>query len=201
MKLRSIVTVAGIVLCSVASVLIAGFLFEILHASGFWLLPGFGFLGIVVFWQSFPWFPLLAVILLAMALAFLLHHFAACRRHSLLSLSLGLLIFSLLSGFFVSFLPPFRRLHPPPPPRDDRLAESFLRGYGAWRFHNVFQGTAVGAVARSFVLRSPDQRLLPVELAPGVRLPQEPQIGSGDTVLIIGELRDETIRAFGIRKL
>lgn len=201
MKLRSIVTVAGIILCCVAAVLIAGFLFEVLHASGFWLLPGFGFLGIVVFWESFPWFPLLAVIILAMTLAFLLHHFAVCRRHSLLSLSLGLLILTLVCGFFVSLLPLFRRLHPPPPPRDDRLAESFLRGYGAWRFHNLFQGTVVGAVDRSFVLRSPDHRLMPVELAPGIQLPLEPQIGSGDTVLIIGELRNETIRAFGIRRL
>lgn len=200
MKLRTIITVTGIAACTIGGVLIAGLLFSILATSGFWMLPGFGLLGMIVFWQSFPWFPLIVIIALSIALSFLLHRCHVCRRRSLLSLSLVLPILTLLTGFLLSLLPVFRHMQPPPPPRDDRLSESLLRGYGAWRFHNVFRGTLTGTEG-SYALRSAQNRLVPLELTAGIRLPLEPQIGSGDTVLIIGEPHDGAIRAFGIRKL
>ncbi|MDD4286850.1 MAG: hypothetical protein PHO20_04555 [Candidatus Peribacteraceae bacterium] len=201
MTTQRIITIAGIILCSGAAILLAGLLFSVLHTSGFWLLPGFGLLGIVVFLQSFPLFPLSVIIVLAIALAFLLRRFAAFRRHALPCISFALLTLILLSGFFFSLTSVLNKWQPPPPPKDDHLAESFLRGYGAWRFHNVFQGTITDVGEHSYVMRSPNDRRVSVELMPGMRLPAGPQIGSGDTVLIIGEIRGEIIRAFGIRKL
>ena len=200
MKFRRIITAAGIVACAIGGILLAGLLFSLLNASGFWMLPGFGLLGIIVFWQSFPWFPLIVIIALTFTLSFLLHQCSVCRRHSLFSLSLVLLVLTLLTGFLLSLLPVFSHLQPPPPPKDDHLRESFLRGYGAWRFHNVFRGTLTGAEG-SYALHSAQNRLVPLELSAGIRLPLEPQIGSGDTVLIIGEPHNGAIRAFGIRKL
>ncbi len=201
MKSDRIITVTGIVVCAIVEILLVGFLFSILKTSGFWLLPGFGLLGIVVFLQSFPLFPLTVIILLTIVLVFLLRQFVPFRRHSFFITSLALLILALFCGFLVSLLPAFSRLQPPPPPKNDHVAESLLRGYGAWRFHNVFRGTITGVGERSYVLRSPGDRLISVELTPGTHLPSESQIGSGDTVLIIGEVRGGTIRAFGIRKL
>lgn len=199
MKFSRIIIVAGIAACAIAVILLAGLLFSMLNTSGFWMLPGFGLLGIIVFWQSFPWFPLLVIIALTIALSFLLHKFPVFRRHSFFTLLPALLVLTLLTGFLLSLLPVFSRLQPPPP-RDDHLRESFLRGYGAWRFHNVFRGTLTGAEG-SYALRSAQNRLVPLELTAGIRLPLDPQIGSGDTVLIIGEPHNGAIRAFGIRKL
>jgi len=200
MKFRRIIIVAGIAACAIGGILLTGLLFSLLNTSGFWMLPGFGLLGIIVFLQSFPWFPLIAIIILTLALSFLLHKFPVFRRHSFFTLLPALLVLTLLTGFLLSLLPVFSRLQPPPPPRDDRLRESFLRGYGAWRFHNVFRGTITGAEG-SYALHSAQNRLVPLELSAGIHLPLEPQIGSGDTVLIIGEPHNGAIRAFGIRKL
>ncbi|MFA6523158.1 MAG: hypothetical protein WCS85_02215 [Candidatus Peribacteraceae bacterium] len=198
---RRIATVTGIVVCLIAAILLAGFLFSILHTGGFWLLPGFGLLGIVIFLQSFPVFPLTVILLLTIALSFLLRQFASYRRHSFLLLFLELLALVLLSGYFLSLTPTFRGWQPPPPPREGKFTEPFLRGYGAWRFHNVFQGTITAVGEQSYVMRSPDDRSMTVQLTPGIRLPSGPQIGTGATVLIIGEMRHGIVRAFGIRTL
>ncbi|MDD5623932.1 MAG: hypothetical protein PHI23_04460 [Candidatus Peribacteraceae bacterium] len=199
---RRIALLIGIAASALAAILIAGFLFAELANSGFWLLPGFGLLGIIIFAQSFPWFLLIVILLLLCALLFLLHCcFASFHRCSSLRIGLLLFILTLACGALLSRTAILRGWQPPPPPTSGFPKDPLLRGYGAWRFHNIFQGVVREVGERTYTIQNPDGFSFTIESGPGTRFPTGKEIVVGDTILIIGEPRGESIRAFGIRKL
>ncbi len=199
MASRRFVTITGIILVSTATILLSGFFFSILKTGGFWLLPQFGMLGMIVFLQSFPWLPLTVLVLLVILLSSLLMQLAAARHLSFVRTTFELLALFLLTGCLLSFTPFYRRWRPPTPPEND--FGLLMRGYGAWRFHNIFRGTVLSTDAQGYVIRNPDGFTFTMQLMPGTRFPTGRGIAPGDAILIIGELRSGTIRAFGIRKL
>lgn len=200
MTLRRILIATSIAACIIAEILLAGLFFTVLQTSGFLLLPEFGLLGTIVFLQSFPLFPLTILIVLTLALAFLWGEFIV-RRSTFLNTFFALIALILIGGFLVSLTPVFSGWQPPVPHTKSFVLKAFLRGYGTWRFHNVYGGTVTGIRERTVDVRGTDGNPLIVELSPSIPLPLNPAIGSGDTVLIIGERRDGFIRAFGIRKV
>ena len=200
MTSRRIITFSAIAVISIVIELLAGLLFFILQTDGFRYLPEFGMLGVIVFFQSFPWFPLTFIILLTIVLVFLLRRFARFRHRSVFTISFALCALILLIGFLLSLTPLYGQWKPPPP-HEGSPVEPLTRGYGAWRFHNIFEGVVTNIEEKSLIILNADDRTFTVQLTRGARFPAGRDIGIGDAVFIIGEMRDGTIRAFGVRKL
>lgn len=187
-----------VVLIMGLAMICAGFLFTMIARSGFWLLMSFGLLGVVVFFQSFPWLAVAVFILLDVGVAIVLR-----RSFSWVYLSLPLLISVLmaltLGGGFLFSRTSLYAWWQPPPPRHGSLSDPLLRGYGAWRFHNLFPGTVLEIREKGYVILGPDGQTFIIDVGQGTEYPGGRDIAVGDGILVIGEAKKDSIRAFGIR--
>lgn len=192
--LSSVRLTAALVVIALAMIC-AGFVFTMIAQSGFWLLLGFGLLGVVVFLQSFPWPALAAFVALDAAVAVLLRRFLRERHQSLPLIILILALLTLGGGFLLSRTPLYAGWRPPPPGPSDPL----WRGYGAWRFHHLFSGTVSAVREGGYDLLGPDGQTFIVEATPGTEFPRGRDIAVGDGILIVGSINKNVIRAYGIR--
>lgn len=185
----------------IVSALIAAFFASILFSAiGYGAVPylfSFGLLGIIVIAGSFPWFLLIAFGI-SMGLFFLL-----ARRHSVVqkySLMTCVLLFctvALLGGFLVSQtrFPEILRVRPHV---DERLP---FNGYGFSQLHNVYVGTVGEKRGNAFLLLTPERQELMISIMQGTKFPRGSDVQTSDQVLVVGEWWNDSIRAFGIRKL
>jgi hypothetical protein len=184
-------------LITVLAMICAGFLFTMIARSGFWLLLSFGLLGVVVFFQSFPWLAVAVFVLLDVGVAILLRRCA--WRYQSLPLLVGVLVALTLVGGFLFSRTSLYAWWQPPPPRHGNLSNPLLRGYGAWRFHNLFPGTVSEIRNNGYVILGPDGQTFVIDVTPGTEYPEGRHFAVGDGILVIGETRKDSIRAFGIR--
>lgn len=87
-----------------SSLIISYILFSI-RASGELFLLGFGFKGVGIFFELFPWFYLLIDILLLIVLEWLIKHFKFGYRHSIISLIFGLGLFTIFIALLIDVTP------------------------------------------------------------------------------------------------
>lgn len=177
----------------------AGFVFTAIDRSGFWLLFSFGLLGMIVFLQSFPWPALVVFMGLDVALAFFVQRFYGKRAGHLSLLIIGFIVLTLGGGFVLSRTPLYAGWRPPPPPNHGRPTDPFFRGYGAWRFHNLFSGTITAVSGTGYVITTPDDQVFVIAVGPGTEFPHGRDMGVGSGILVIGAARKDAIRAYGIR--
>ncbi|NOS67664.1 MAG: hypothetical protein HOO67_04855 [Candidatus Peribacteraceae bacterium] len=185
-------------LITVLAMICAGFLFTMIARSGFWLLLSFGLLGVIVFFQSFPWLAVAVFVLLDVGVAIVLRRSFAWRYQSL-PLLIGALVALTLGGGFLFSRTSLYAWWQPPPPRHGSLSDPLLRGYGAWRFHNLFPGTVSEIRDNGYVILGPDGQTFVIDVTPGTEYPEGRDFAVGDGILVIGETKKESIRAFGIR--
>ncbi len=193
-----VVYLVAMFLVTVLAMMCAGFLFTVIARSGFWLLLSFGLLGVIVFFQSFPWFPVTVFFLLDVGVATLLYRLFSLRYQSLPLLITLLVVLTLGGGFLFSRTSLYAQWQPPPP-RHGTLSDPLLRGYGAWRFHNLFPGTVAEIRENGYVILGPDGQTFVIDVSLGTVFPDGQDFAVGDGVLVIGEVKKNSIRAFGIR--
>jgi hypothetical protein len=87
------------------SISVVSFVFFSIHESGEQFLLGFGKKGIITFLSLFPWSALVLDVLLLLFLQWILQGFRFGHRFSLLSLFLGVFLFSSVLGGAVALTP------------------------------------------------------------------------------------------------
>ncbi len=187
-----------VLLFAVLAMICAGFLFTMIIRSGFWLLLSFGLLGVVVFLQSFPWPPIIAFFLLHVGIAIILRKLFTWKHQSLSLFLAAFVVLTLGGGFLFSRTSLYAQWQPPPP-RRGILSDPLTRGYGAWRFHNLFPGTVSEVRDNGYVILGPDGQTFVIDVTSGTQFPEGRDIAVGDGVLVVGEIKKDSIRAFGIR--
>jgi hypothetical protein len=189
--LRIFATLAVCVLLLILSAFVISFIIFSLHESGEQFLLGFGWHGIEVFFQLFPWLQAVAVLILLAILEWLLQGFKIGYRVPLLNIFLGVIGISLILGVIINFTP----LHGVLLGAADRghlpiLGEPYEHIFDSHEGDGVCRGTVVSVGTNSFTIyhndydNDADDGTFTVHIPPGSALPL-PHVG--DNVLVFGD--------------
>lgn len=199
--LKTILAAGGIIAVGVFVILLISFINFHLRTSGIGYLPGFGFRGFGVYLKLLPWFLIFISVVSILVLEILAKRFNFVYRRPIFYSLLAIILIALIGGFIIEKTP----LHPKLllQAREGKLplAGPVYRDFGMSMFHDVQRGVVEEVSENSFRIRALDGRLLTVVLSSDTRFPFGTEVKEGDTVVVMGEREDDTVRAFGIRKI
>lgn len=199
--LKTILIVGGSLLVGGLAIFLISFISFHLRLSGIWYLPGFGFRGLGIYLRLLPWFLIFISLFLILILEILAKRFSFVWRRPIVYSLLLIIVVALIGGFIItktSFHPGlFLQAKQGKLP----LIGPVYRDFGMPRFQDVHRGVVEELIENGFLLRKADDELLTVILVSGTRFPFEKEVRQGDTVVVMGEREDSTVRAFGIRRI
>ncbi len=199
--LHSAVVVTGGVFLCLTLLYLVSFIFYALRESGLWVVPG---LGAPASWQllfSLPWLLIVVAIVFIVLLEILVRQFAFSYRRPLLYTVGVIVLFVIVVGGFVSTTSFHRRVFNSVERRHVPLAPGFYRSYARPRLPNVVRGRVVGVSSRGLLIMTAEGEAVSVFITPHTRLPGGAEFETGDTVIIAGERRGDTIAAFGLQEI
>jgi len=172
-----------------------------LRASGIWYLTAFGWQGLGVYLRLLPWFLIILSIVLILLLEILARRFSFVWRRPLFYSLLAIILIAVVGGFVIEK----SSLHPQLfwQAREGKLLlmGPMYREFGMPRFRDVHRGVVEEVTENGFKIRTFDEQLLTVVLVREPRFPLEKEIKQGDSVVVMGARQNDTVRAFGIRKV
>jgi len=199
--LKTILIIGGVLGFGVLVIFLISFIRFHLRASGIWYLPGFGFRGLGIYLKLLPWFLIFICLLLILILEILAKRFSFVWRRPIFYSLLAIILIALIGGFIIEKTP----LHPNLllQAREGRLpfAGPMYRDFGMPSFKDVQRGVVEEVIENGFKIRTFDDQLLTIVLIRDMRFPFKEEIKQGDSVVVMGEREDDTVRAFGIRKI
>jgi hypothetical protein len=193
--------IIGIVLAVLVVLYIISFIIFSLRVNGALFAPGFGFRGLPVFLAALPWLLISIALVFIVLLEFLVRKYSFAYRKPLLYSAIGVIILAGLGGAILDNT----RFH------DDLflrvrennlpLAGPFYRGYSVRR-KDVIIGTITKIVSNGYHIQSPRDEDIIVVVTPDTRFPINIKaFVKGDTIVVLGNLQDDTITAMDIRKV
>ena len=200
--LKSFLITGGILLFFVFLLFLVSLIHFHLRASGLWYLPRFGSHGLGIYFKSLPWFLILFCLILVFVLEIFSRKFSFVWKRPLIY-SLLAIIFILLIGTFIlektSVHP--RLLFKTKIGQMPSPFAPIYREFGMPKFEDVHRGIVEKLTESGFLLRKADDELLTVILTPDTRFPFGKEIEINDSVVVIGKKEDDTVHAFGFRKI
>jgi len=181
---------------------LVSFIVFTMRASGAWFLPGFGPLGARTFLFSLPWILILIAVILIVALEVFAKHFTFVYRRPIVYSMLIIIALVLLGGFIIertSFHPDLfwraREGHLPLMGRIYRDPNMMVEP------QNVHHGVVSELTEEGFRLKKSNDEILNVVVSGETQFPFEKEIKEGDIVVVMGERNDDTVQAFGVRRI
>jgi len=199
--LKTFLIIGGVFIIGALTVFLISFIGFHLRASGIWYLPSFGFRGLGIYLRLMPWFLILAGLILILILEILAKRFSFVWRRPIIYSLLAIILIALIGGFIIERTPFHRGLFFQARQGKLPFAGPVYREFGMPRFHDVQRGVVEEVIENGFKIRTFDDQLLTVVLAEETQFPFGKEIEKGDTVVVMGEREDDTVRAFGIRKI
>jgi len=199
--LKTVLLAVGFFAAGALVLFLISFISFHLRASGIWYLPGFGLHGWGIYFRLMPWFLILAGLILILILEILAKRFSFVWRRPIIYSLLAIILIAIIGGFIIERTP----FHPGlfSKARQGKLpfAGSAYREFGMPRFHDVQRGVVEEVIENGFKIRTFDDQLLTVVLAEETQFPFGKEIEEGDTIVVMGEREDDTVRAFGVREI
>lgn len=199
--LKSILLMLSLAVSALFALYLLSFIAFVLRSTGVWYLPVFGFQGIAVLLHSLPWILILMALILVAVLEILVRHFSFSYRRPILYSILAIIMLLLLGVLIVNKT----QLHPAlfrrAQERELPIAGRPYRDFAMPKFHNVHRGVVLEITYNGFLIETSNGEVLTVIVAPETRFPYRTSIEKNETVVILGERDDGSIRAFGIRKI
>jgi len=199
--LRALLLISGLVIAALLVLYLISFVFFMLRSNGTWLAPVFGLRGLGLFMTSLPWLLLLVIGLFVVVLEILVRHFSFGYRRPLLYSVFGILFVLGFTGFIVAQTPLHEGLWERAENERLPLAGTLYKGLRQEMPEDLFQGIVLTLTEQGFHMQSIEEEILLVEINEHTRLPFGSEFIPGDMVMVIGELEEERIEAFGIRKM
>ncbi len=168
-----------------------------LRVSGVWYLPGFGFAGLRIYLMALPWLLIFISIFLIILLEALVKHFSFVWRRPIFYSLLLIILISLLGVFLLEQVLFHPRLF-----LESKQGRLSLMNPIYERIpspNNVHRGIVEQVLEDGFLLLNIDDELLRVYLVKETRFRNE--IKERDSVVVLGEREDDTIKAFRIRRV
>jgi len=199
--LKTVLLAVGFFVAGALVLFLISFISFHLRASGVWYLPSFGFRGLGIYLRLMPWFLILAGLILILILEILAKRFSFVWRRPIIYSLLTIILIALIGGFIIERTPFHQGLFFQARQGKLPFAGPVYRSFGMPRFHDVQRGVVEEVIENGFKIRTFDYQLLTVVLAEETQFPFGKEIEKGDTVVVMGEREDDTVRAFGVRKI
>lgn len=199
--LKTILIVGVVLVVGGFVIFLISFIHFHLRASGVWYLPGFGFRGLGIYLKLLPWFLIFISLVLIVVLEILAKRFAFIWRRPIFYSLSAIILITLIGGFLIDRTPFHSGLFLQARQGKLPLAGPVYRDFGMPRFREVQRGVVEEVIEKGFRIRTFDDQLLTVVLTRETRFPFGKEIKQGDSVVVMGKREDDTVRAFGIRKI
>lgn len=199
--LRAALAVAGVIIIFLSLLSIVSFIIFALQQSGVWFLPIFGLRGLRAFLVSLPWLLVAVSVVFIIILEVLVERYSFAYLRPLLYSVLGIVIFVILGGFMVARTSLHHGLFRQAEGNRLPFAGPMYREFGAPRFRNIHFGIVTEVANGSFHIRTRRGETINIIVTPETRFPLGVGIAEGDLVVVFGERDDDTVRAFGVRKV
>jgi len=198
---KAILIGIGLVIFILLTLLVISLIIFILHDNGAWFIPAFGMRGIGRFIISIPWLLVLACIAFIVVLEILVRKYSFAYRKPFLYSIVGIIVFVIVGGIGVSATrmhDNFSRLA-----MEKRLpfAGPIYRGFRTQRPADVYPGTVKEITGDGFFIEDRSNETFHVSVSRVTRFPFGSEIVIGDEIVVMGDLKDGVIHAFGIRKI
>lgn len=197
--LRAVLLVVGVSLVFFALLYLASFILFALRETGIWFAPLYGSRGWITFFRSLPWVLIFLSLVFMVVLEILVQRYAFANRKPLLYSVLGIVVLAVLGGIIVApFHRPFfrsAREHSFP------FAGGFYRNFEFARFDDIHRGRIMTITPEGFVLQDLNGETSTVFITSGTRMFPDPDVESGNAVVVFGDQTDHAIQAYGIREI
>jgi len=199
--LKAILVGLSVAVIAIFILYLISFIVFTLRMSGIWFAPGFGFYGVKIFLFSLPWILISIAIILIIVLEILVKHFSFAYRRPILYSILGIITLVLLGSFALSQIKIHPYLFQKSQERHLPVAGKFYRDFGAGKFRNAHRGIVSEITDNGFFIETRHNETLNIIITPETRFPFGKDIKENDSVMILGERDNCTVRAFGVRKV
>ena len=197
--LRGVLFAVGTALVAAALLYIASFTAFSLRVSGAWFAPAAGWRGFGVLLRSFPWLVIALAGGFVVLLEMLVQRYAVAYRRPLLYSAIAVVLLVSLGSFIISRTP----LHP----AAFRGAEAgqlpfagpLYRDLGAPQLRDVHRGVVTKVTPDGFVLTTRRGQAITVATGTLTNIGSNEPLDIGDLVLVLGELKNETVAAWDVR--
>ncbi len=196
----SLILVGSLIVC-VTLLYLGSFIYFSLRRTGVIFAPEFGFHGWYVFLISLPWLLIALSLSFILILELLVRHYAFAYRRPLLYSLLSIVIFVLIGGLIVNRTPLHQYLMRSADHDDLPFAGQFYRAYGRPRLDQVHAGVVTDLTEQGCAMQDLSGDTLSVIISPQTHMPMGMPLIIGDHIVVFGQRFDDTIRAFGIRKV
>lgn len=195
----------GILFALGLAIFISSAIHFFLHASGLWLMPGFGPPGFMFFLLNFPW-PLIIITFLAgIVLALLIKNISASYRQPIIFVLLA--IFAAIFACSLIFIqyPLHQKLHRYSEFNKIPLIQSFYQHFGRLPCHNTLIGTIASTTENGFIIDTPGRedpkKEFNIRISPQTMFPGSQKIQNNNMVFIFGKPKDDFINAEGVMRI
>jgi len=199
--LKAVLVSVGVVIFILLSLLIVSLIIFVLHDNGTWFVPVFGMRGVGRFIVSIPWLLVLACIVFIVVLEVLVRKYSFAYRKPLLYSTIGIIFFVVIGGVGVFATHMHDRFSRLAIERQLPFAGPMYRGFRDQRPPDVYPGVVKEVGADGFLIQNRSNGTFKVVVTRATRFPFGSEIVVGDKIVVMGDLEDGVIRAFGIRKI
>ena len=182
--LKIIAVILAVFFAAIFVVFLISFIVFSLRSSGLWFLPGLGFRGLGILFNSLPWLLIFITVVSVIVLELLIRRFSFSYRRPLVYSIFGVFILVLLGG-----LP---------------IAGEFYRQFGAPKLNFVHSGLVATTTDGSFDLETGRGETLRIFIASSTRFSLDKNqeiIKKDDQVIILGKRDNDSVQAFDIRRV
>ncbi|MFA5991766.1 MAG: hypothetical protein WC794_05995 [Candidatus Doudnabacteria bacterium] len=195
--LKTVLVALSLLVVLVLAIFFCSFVIFYLRASGYTVLPRFGFLGLRDLFLYFPWLIVAVVLLFLLSLAYIVSKQTAAYKTPVLYSAGVILVLVVVAGFAVANTPLHMGFLNSAKQGDLPVFGGLYMGYGMMQPHDMFIGVVKNLQQNSFELQTGNSQTIFVNLDQNTHFPSG-KIKIGDTVMVMGILRGSTLAAYGV---
>ncbi len=199
--LRAVCAGTGGVILLLTLLYLASFIIFILHQTGVWFVPFFGFRGLYPFFASLPWILILFLIIFIIISEVLVKHYAFAYRLPLLYSALGVAFLAVVGGLIIARTPLHGKLLNYEEGNRLPFTGHMYQRFGRQRFGTIHKGQILDIAENGFVMINQQGETVTVVMPHGFRQGPGQNFLKGDWVVVLGNRAGNVIQALGIKKV
>ena len=197
--LKTAFFILGTILFFAFAAFVFSFVMFKIRATGLWYAPGFGARGMGLFFARFPWHWLIFALAVVVILEILARKFSFVYRRPLVYSVLGILLFVSIIGLVVSHTVIHPQLFRGAAEGRIPIIGSFYRERALQALPNVHIGEVSAVGEQGLTISNEKGEIFEVLVSPQTILPKNQEIEEGDLIMIMGDKKDSSVNAFGVR--
>lgn len=203
--LETAAIIFGIIFVLGLSVFLSSAIHFFLHASGLWLMPGFGSPGFMFFLLNFPWPLIIITFLTGIILALLIKNISSSYRQPIIFVLIAIFVAIFACSFIFIQYPLHQKLHKYSEFNKIPIMQSFYQHFGRLPCHGSLIGIIASTTESGFIIETPERedskKEFNIKISPQTIFPGDQKIQNNNMVFIFGKAKDDFINAEGIMRI